>query len=278
MSSSTTQLSLAHFDVPGPKARRRIRIASLVGAILLLAGIAYTIHRFAVTGQLDPAKWEPFTYTKIQLALLEGVLSTVRVAAMSAVLTLFVGFVIGLAQLSRHRWVAIPAKIIMEMFRGVPVLLLIFIMFYIGAGVLSPYWSVVLGVTGYNGMVVAEIVRTGIIAVPRGQREAASSIGLTQPQVMRIVLIPIALRAMAPALVSQMVVMLKDSALGFLVTYTDLLYVVNNIGRDYNNLLPTFMVGAGMYVLLNLAISAIAKLLRMRRSMHVTTSPTPAQA
>ncbi len=267
-----TNAALAHFDVPGPKQKRTINIVSVIGAVVFIGLIAYVIYRFQVTGQLDPKKWDPFTYSDIQLALLQGLWSTIRVALMSAVLTLAIGFIFGLAQLSRVKAVAGTATVLMELFRGVPVLLLIFIMFYIGAGNLSPYWSVVLGVAAYNGMVVAEIIRAGILSVPAGQQEAGKSIGLRSPQIMMLILLPQALRAMTPTLVSQMVVMLKDSALGYLVTYTDLLYVVNNIGRDFNNLLPTFIVGAALYVGLNLCISGVAKLLEMRQSLKLSFS------
>ncbi|GAA2009604.1 amino acid ABC transporter permease [Brevibacterium samyangense] len=265
----STQAALAHFDVPGPRTVRNIRILTVVGIIGVLALAAFVVYRFWVTDQLDPAKWSPFTYVDIQEALLLGVWSTVQVAAVSAVLTLAIGFTFGILQLSHRKWITIPARFLVEVFRGVPVLLLIFIMFYLGQGTLSSFWSVCLGVAAYNGMVVAEIVRAGILSVPKGQREAGMSIGLGRGQVMREILLPQALRAMAPTLVSQMVVMLKDSALGYMVNYTDLLYVVNNIGRDFNNLLPTFILGAGIYVCLNLCISGIAKLLEKRQSLKV---------
>ncbi|WP_349827224.1 amino acid ABC transporter permease [Brevibacterium litoralis] len=263
--SAPADSALKHFDVPGPRTLRTIRTLTVLGIVLVLGIIAFVIYRFQVTGQLEADKWTPFLYVDIQMALLEGILATIRVAAVSAVLTLAIGLTFGLLQLSPNRWIAIPAKVVMETFRGVPVLLLIFIMFYLGQGALSSFWSVCLGVAAYNGMVVAEIVRAGILSVPKGQSEAGLSVGLTRAQVMRTIQLPQALRAMTPTLVSQMVVMLKDSALGYMVNYTDLLYVVNNIGRDFNNLLPTFMVGSVVYVCLNLGISGIAKLLERRQ-------------
>ncbi|MFA9869343.1 ABC transporter permease subunit, partial [Vibrio cholerae] len=118
--------------------------------------------------------------------------------------------------------------------------------------------------TLYNGMVIAEIIRAGILAVPKGQREAAMAIGLRGSQTMGLVLLPQALRAMMPTLIAQVVVLLKDSALGFMVTYQDLLYQVNAIGRQYNNLLPTFIVGALLYIAINMIVAAFAQWLERR--------------
>lgn len=258
--------ALAHFDEPGPKTRRLITWLTIAGAFALLGIIYYVLHRFSVTGQLDPSKWEPFLYADIQRELLLGLWSTLKVALISSVLTLLIGFSFGIIQLSNSPWIRLPITYLIELIRGVPVLLMIFIMFYLGSGTLSPYWSVVLGVSIFNGSVVAEIVRAGILSLPKGQTEAGSAIGLRNFQVMRYIRLPQAIRAMMPALVGQMVVMLKDSSLGYLVTYTDLLYVTNNLGRDFNNLLPTFLVGAAVYVLLNICLGGVAKVLELRMS------------
>src|SRR5690606_2614402 len=147
--------------------------------------------------------------------------------------------------------------IVLELFRGVPVLLLIFATFLLFGNDLGAFWSVVIGLTLYNGMVIAEIMRAGILAVPRGQREAAMSIGLRGAQTMRLILLPQAIRAMMPTLVAQVVVLLKDSALGFIVTCQHLLYQVNAIGRNYNNHLPTFLVGAVLFIIINMVVAGI---------------------
>lgn len=263
------------FDEPGPRGRRLNILLSLVSAVLLLALLAFIIWKFQDAGQLTAAKWTPFSYAVIQKTLLTGMWATLKVAVVASVLALIVGLVFALLRLAPQRAIRLPSTIVLELFRGVPVLLLIFATFLLFGNDIGAFWSVVIGLTLYNGMVIAEIIRAGILAVPRGQREAAMSIGLRGAQTMRLILLPQAIRAMMPTLVAQVVVLLKDSALGFIVTYQDLLYQVNAIGRNYNNLLPTFLVGAVLFIIINMVVAGIARYLetRMSRKTAATTGP-----
>ena len=160
------------FDEPGPKSRRNNIILSIVSLIVLLALVAFVIWKFADAGQLEPDKWYPFTFSQIQMVLLEGMLATLKVAVVASVLALVVGVVFALLRLSSKKVVSVPGTIVLEFFRGVPVLLLIFAMFLLFGNDIGPFWSVVFGLTLYNGMVLAEIIRAGILAVPTGQRMA----------------------------------------------------------------------------------------------------------
>ncbi|UZD63738.1 amino acid ABC transporter permease [Brevibacterium sp. JSBI002] len=265
------------FDEPGPKARRNNIILSIVSLIVLLALAAFVVWKFADAGQLEPAKWYPFTFAQIQMVLFQGMLATLKVAVVASVLAMVVGVVFALLRLSNKRVVSVPGTIVLEFFRGVPVLLLIFAMFLLFGNEIGSFWSVVFGLTLYNGMVLAEIIRAGILAVPTGQREAAMAIGLRSGQVMSLVLMPQALRAMMPTIIAQIVVLLKDSALGFIVTYQDLLYQVNLIGREYNNLLPTFIVGALLFIIINMIVAGFARWLESRLQRK-TTADTEADA
>lgn len=260
------------FDEPGPKARRNNIIFSIVSAIVLAALVVFVIWKFADAGQMDAEKWYPFTFSQIQLVLLEGMVATLKVAVVATVLALILGVVFALLRLSSKKVISVPGTIVLEFFRGVPVLLLIFAMFLIFGNSIGPFWSVVIGLTLYNGMVLAEIIRAGILAVPQGQKEAALAIGLRPGQVMSLVLMPQALRAMMPTIIAQIVVLLKDSALGFIVTYQDLLYQVNLIGREYNNLLPTFLVGAVLFIIINMIVAGIARWLEKRLQRKTTAS------
>lgn len=219
----------------------------------------------------------PFTFAQIQMVLFQGMLATLKVAVVASVLAMVVGVVFALLRLSNKRVVSVPGTIVLEFFRGVPVLLLIFAMFLLFGNEIGSFWSVVFGLTLYNGMVLAEIIRAGILAVPTGQREAAMAIGLRSGQVMSLVLMPQALRAMMPTIIAQIVVLLKDSALGFIVTYQDLLYQVNLIGREYNNLLPTFIVGALLFIIINMIVAGFARWLESRLQRK-TTADTEADA
>lgn len=254
------------FDAPGPKARRNNVIISVIAVVLLLAAIAWIVFKFAEAGQLDAAKWSPFSYTDIQAVLLKGLGSTLLAAALGTVFAMLIGIIFAVGRLSTKRWISLPTTIVLEFFRGLPVLLLMFGVYYLGSGKVSPLVAVVTGLALYNGMVIAEIIRAGVLALPKGQGEAATAVGLTRGQTLRTILLPQAFRSMLPTIIAQVVVLLKDSALGYLVTYQELLYAINNIGRDYQNLLPAFIVGAAIFILINLLVAAFAKWLERRLS------------
>ena len=152
----------------------------------------------------------------MQRTLIDGYLHTLAAAGVAAVLALVLGAVLAAARLSERSWLRRTSFGFVEVFRAIPLLLLMFL-FYYGTPTLglrlSPFWAVVLGLMLYNGAVLAEIFRAGIEAVPRGQSEAALAIGLRPGQVMRAVLLPQALRSMLPAIISQLVVLLKDLSL-----------------------------------------------------------------
>jgi glutamate transport system permease protein len=265
------------FDAPGPRTRRLNTLLSVVSVLVLLGLLAFIVWKFQDAGQLDAAKWAPFSYAVIQRTLLAGMWATIKVAIVATVLALVVGVAFALLRLAPQRAISLPSTIVLEIFRGVPVLLLIFATFLLFGNDIGSFWSVVIGLTLYNGMVIAEIMRAGILAVPTGQREAAMSIGLRGSQTMRLILMPQAVRAMMPTLIAQVVVLLKDSALGFIVTYQDLLYQVNAIGRSYNNLLPTFIVGAVLFIIINMVVAGLARYLEKRMSRKTAASTGPAK-
>ena len=273
------------YDVPGPRARLRNNVLTLVFGVVLLLVAYFVWTKFDEKGQWDGKLWEPFlrgeTWTEL---ILPGLLNTLVAAALAAVLALLFGAVFGIARLSDHRWVRIPAGVVVEAFRAVPVLMLIFFAQYGGslAGlVVTEFAAVVFGLTVYNGSVLAEIVRAGILAVPRGQAEAGSAIGLRKNQVMRLILLPQAVTAMMPAIISQLVVLLKDTALGFVVAYADLLNAgARVVPANYANLIPSVIVIATVYIMINLALGYLANWLerRSRRSRKVAADPAAAEA
>ena len=252
------------FDAPGPRARRINALLSVVGLALIITVLAFIVLRLNQTNQLTSAKWSPFGYTDIQRALLNGLLATVQAAAAGTVLALLLGALLAAGRLSEHAPVRAVSRLVVELFRALPLLLLIFFAFYLSKGAISPFAAVVIGLTLYNGSVLAEVFRAGILALPRGQSEAGYALGLRKTQVMTLILIPQAVRSMLPSIVSQVVVLLKDSSLGFIIAYAELLRAVQQIGSQYFNLLPTFIVGATVYVALNLAVAGLAKLLERR--------------
>ena len=263
------------YDAPGPRARRRNLLFGVVGVVVLLAAVGYVVYRFAVTGQFDPTVWQWILYKNVQLLLVDALINTLRAFALAAVLSLVFGAVFAAGRLSDHRWVSGPATVVVEFFRAVPLLVLIFILYFgisRGLGVnVSAFTALVLGLMLYNGSVLAEVFRAGVASLPRGQSEAAYALGMRKTQVMTNVLLPQALRAMLPTIVSQLVVVLKDSALGFLILYPELLYQARFLGSQGqlgSPILPVAIVIAAIYISMCLLLSALANYLarRTRRS------------
>jgi glutamate transport system permease protein len=249
------------FDSPGPRARARYRLYSIVSAVVLAAVIALVLWRMYDTGQLEYAKWEPFvTPAYIQAILVDGLLKTLEMAFTSIILAVAFGAVFGIGKMSDRAWLRWPCWLVVEFFRAVPLLLLIVFIYFtygIGDGIGS-YWSVVIGLTLYNGSVLAEVFRAGINAVPKGQGEAAYAIGMRKSQVMLSVLMPQGVKIMLPAIISQCVVALKDTSLGYYVLAPGLTRVGKSIYGDFPNQVPTAIVLAAIYILTNLALSWVA--------------------
>lgn len=251
------------FDNPGPRTRARHRLYSGLATIALLGILGLTLWQMGRTGQLAFGKWEPFvTPAYVRALLVDGLLKTLQMAFLAIILAVLFGVVFGLGKLSDHTWLRGPCWLVVEFFRAVPVLMLMIFLFYafrVGGGQgLGSYWSVVLALTLYNGSVLAEVFRAGVNAVPRGQSEAAYAIGMQKSQVMGTILLPQAVKIMLPALISQCVVALKDTTLGFVVLAPGLTLVGRSIYLDFFNQVQTAIVLAAMFVAVNLLLTWVA--------------------
>ncbi len=249
------------FDAPGPRTVRRHRIYGLVALVGVLGVLAFVILRFKDDGQFEGDKWEVFvTPDYVRVILVDGLLNTLKMAAVAILGATVLGSLLGVAKLSDHALVRWPAWLVVEFFRAVPVLLLmVFTWFTIGInrdG--SSFWAVVIALTLYNGAVLAEVLRAGVNAVPKGQREAAYAIGMRKSQVMNIVLLPQAVKIMLPAIISQCIVALKDTALGQYVLAPGLTKIYRQIFLEFHNPVPTMFVIASLYILVNLLLTALA--------------------
>jgi glutamate transport system permease protein len=253
------------YDLPGPKARRRHRVAGGVGALGVAAVLGLAAVKLAEEGQFEAQTWRFLTVPGTYDAILEGLINTLRVAAVAIGLALAFGGVMAVGRLSRIPLLRWPAIAIIEFFRAVPLLLLILFIFLGFGNDIGRFWSLVLALVLYNGSVLAEVFRAGIQAVPRGQREAAYAIGLSEGQVMRLVLAPQAVRVMLPAIISQSVVALKDTALGLIIAYEELARVGRQLYVFYNNPLAVGVTIAAIYVVINYTLSRIAVALEARQ-------------
>jgi glutamate transport system permease protein len=256
------------FDAPGPRTIARHRIYTVISIVALVGMIAFAIWTLYDAGQLEYALWEPFvTPEYIEYILVDGLLETLKMAFFSIIFAVVFGLVFGVAKLSDRSWVRWPAWLVVEFFRAVPVLLLMVFAFFllaIGNGPLTPFWCVVIALTLYNGSVLAEVFRAGINAVPRGQAEAAYAIGMRKSQVMTTVLLPQAVKIMLPAIISQMVVALKDTSLGYYILAPGLTAVGKPIYLEFSNQVPTAIVITGIYVAVNLILTWVATLVQKR--------------
>ncbi|MEU3214754.1 amino acid ABC transporter permease [Streptomyces sp. NPDC006971] len=249
MTTRTAPASTALYDVPGPAARRRHRTYGIVSTALILAAAGWIVFLLLDTGQFSGAKWTPFAYKGIQELLLRGLGNTLKAFAYAAVLSLALGAVLAVGRLSDHRAVRWASTLLVEFFRAMPVLVMIFFVFV--ALKAQPLTALVTGLTLYNGSVLAEVFRTGINSVDRGQREAAYALGMRKTQVTTYVLAPQAVRAMLPTIISQLVVALKDTSLGFLITYEEFLHagklIASNLDYDLP-FIPVVMVISPIYI------------------------------
>ncbi|AEG44017.1 amino acid ABC transporter permease [Isoptericola variabilis] len=265
------------FDASGPRARRITLVGSIVGALLVLAVVAFLLVQLGEKGQLAPELWlRAVDANAWQNYYLPGLGYTLRAAAVAIVGALVFGLLFGLGRLAQNAVVRLAAGLVVEFFRAVPVLLMmIFFWLLLGINDLTPvpsFWGVVIALILYNGSVVAELVRSGVYGLPSGQREAALSVGLTRGQSLRSVELPQALVAMLPALVSQLVVVLKDSALGAIIAYSELLQHARRLGSGHGNILQSLAVAAVLFIVINWALSRLAE--RLSRTLRRTSGRT----
>lgn len=271
-------MTVALFDVPGPRGRRRILVGSVVGTLVVAVLAAVAVQRLADTGQFRSIFWEPFTRSGVQRILLRGLGATLRAASVALVLAVLLGLVLAVGRLSERWLLRHVSGIVVEFFKALPLVLLILFAFLglprIGVDI-GAFGALVIGLTLYNGSVLGEIFRAGINAVPKGQAEAAYSIGLRRGAVTRLILIPQAVRIMLPTIVGQLVVLLKDSALGFIVAYPELLRSGRRIYTNIGNVIPTAIVVAAIYIAINLALGQLATWLERRQRLGRRTSQKP---
>ncbi|NUR29426.1 MAG: amino acid ABC transporter permease [Catenulispora sp.] len=266
------------YDAPGPRARRRILAASVLTGLALAATVVWIIVRFNDRGQFVSDLWLPFDDPSVWSTILEGLGNTLKAAALAIVFAIAFGALRAAGRLSDHRPVRWVANLVVEVFRAIPLLIMMIGLFAAFPETLGPLWSVVIALTVYNGSLLSEVFRAGINGVPAGQREAAYALGLRKTQVMTLILLPQAVRTMLPVIISQCVVTLKDTALGRIVTYQELLLAGGTIEVTYQNYVPTTVVLAAIYISLNMSVSGLAQLVQRWLSRPRKGAPVVAAA
>jgi len=268
-------MSSVLYDTPGPKARRRTLVGSIVVGLAALAVLALVAMQLDEKGQFEVEKWAPLfdptddSFPLVWDRLGEALGNTLIAALLAMTFSLVIGTLLAVSRITAARWYRWAVVGLVEFLRGVPVVIAIF--FAARAlpewGVdLDTLWFLVIGLTLYNSVIIAEIVRAGVNSLPKGQREAAESLGLRRSQVLSMVLLPQAFRAMLPALISQLVVVLKDTSLGFIIGYEELVRVGGQVVQNLSNPIQTYLVIALIFIIVNYALSRFAVYVEHRLS------------
>ncbi len=278
----STQVSMrdALYEAPGPKTRRRTIIGTIISVIALIALAAFVVYRFYITDQLNPKYWMFFTQWTTWRFLLDGFLGTIKVAFMAGIISMALGLLLMLGRISKHKILSAICHVITDLFRSLPSLLLIYFFFLVVPtyGIRMPaFWMLTIPVALAASGVLAEVFRAGVNAVPKGQTEAAMSIGLTHGKIIRKIILPQALRIVIPSLVSQLVVVVKDTTVAYVVSYPDLMQNARVLISNYDALVSMYFVVAILYILVNYAINHLSIYLAQRSGNQVIsrTSENP---
>ncbi len=263
-------------DALGPRARRRTLVWSIVALVVLALVVVYVLLRLDAAGQLEPELYTALLDPALPSLLGEALLLVLRIAAVSMVFAIAIGLLLALGRLSRSAPVRLLSSGYVEFFRAVPVLMLILFSRFglprTGLPTFETETYVILALVVYNSAVLCEIFRAGILSLDRGQSEAAYAVGLSYWQTMRIVILPQAISRMVPALVSQLVTLLKDTSLGYIIGLRELLRVGQSAGEFLDNRPQMLVLVALIYVAVNFAISRFARWLESRRGRGAPVS------
>lgn len=262
----------ALYEAPGPRARRRIAIGTAASAVLLVLLAALVVRQFYVTGQLAPRYWSFLLEWPTWRFLLQGFVGTVEVALTAGAIALVLGLALMLGRTSGITPLAALCRVVTDFFRGVPSLLLIYFFFLVVPqyGIQMPsFWMLTLPVALAASGVLAEVFRAGVNAVPKGQVEAALSIGLSPAKTMRKIVLPQAVRYVIPSLIAQLVVVVKDTTVAYVVSYPDLMQNARVLITNYDALLSMYLVVAVIYVLINFAINKASVYVARRTGVKI---------
>ena len=207
---------------------------------------------------------------------MSGLVNTLKAFALAAVLALVFGIVFAAGRLSDHALLRVPSRIVVELFRAIPLVILIFLLYYGVNDAQRRLASLAIGLMLYNGSVLAEVFRAGIKPSPAGRARPRTRSACARSQVMLTILLPQAVRTMLPSVVSQLVVVMKDTALGFLILYPELLDQGKDLFDDFQferPVIPVSIVVAVIYIAMCSILSLLAKVVerRMRQSSKVVT-------
>lgn len=260
-SSAAVSMRDALYEPPGPKTRRKMMVGTVLALLAVVALAAWVVYRFWYAGQLSAKYWRLFTWRTTWAYLGAGLLGTFEVALTSAVISVVLGMLLMLGRISSAAPLRGLCAVVTNFFRGVPSLLFIYFFFFTMPSIgvyMDPFWMMVLPISFAASGVLAEVFRAGVNAVPKGQTEAGLSIGLSPWKVKTKVVLPQAVRYVIPSLISQLVVVVKDTALAYVVSYPDLMQNAQVLRTNYDAMVSTFLVVGLIYIVINYLINKAA--------------------
>lgn len=271
-SSAAVSMRDALYEPPGPKTRRKMMAGTVVTLVAVVALAAWVVYRFWYAGQLSARYWQLFTWRTTWAYLGSGLLGTFEVALTSAVISIALGMLLMLGRISSAAPLRGLCAVVTNFFRGVPSLLFIYFFFFTmpSFGIyMDPFWMMVLPISFAASGVLAEVFRAGVNAVPKGQTEAGLSIGLSPWKVKTKVVLPQAIRYVIPSLISQLVVVVKDTALAYVVSYPDLMQNAQVLRTNYDAMVSTFLVVGLIYIVINYLINKAAAYVSRRTGAKI---------
>lgn len=255
------------YEAPGAGTRKKIAVATAVSLLLLALLLGLVIRQFAIAGQLDRKYWFFFARGTTWSFLGKGLLGTVEVAVVSGILAFAAGFFLMVGRISRSRISRALCTGIIEFTRGVPTLLFVYFFFLVAPQLgirLHAFWKITLPVSISACGVVAEVLRSGVNAVPKGQREAALSLGMREGSVFLKIIFPQAFRVVIPALLSELVIVLKDTTFAYVINFPDLMQNASVLISNYDAMLSVYLLIAVIYCIINYLLNKAAEAVAVR--------------
>ncbi|MCD7802237.1 MAG: amino acid ABC transporter permease [Clostridiales bacterium] len=273
MSEKSGSIKDVLYEPPGPRTKKYILIGTILSILALVVLAAAVIRQFYINGQLDAKYWSFFTKYTTWRFLGQGLVGTITVAVVSGIIAFALGMLFMLGRISKYKWLCGISRALIEFTRGVPTLLLIYFFFLVvpQLGISLPaFWKIAAPVAISAPGVVAEVLRSGVNAVPKGQTEAAQSLGMRWGSVFFKIVFPQALRYVVPALISELVIVLKDTTFAYVVSYADLMQNAKVLISNYDALLSIYLVVAVIYILINYVLHRLSVLLAERSTAKGT--------
>ena len=267
MSKRPTSVLDYLYESPGPKTKKRISFWTAVSVVILAVLLFLVLLQFYRTGQFERRYWSFFARATTWRFFASGLLGTLKASVLAGIVAFALGFVMMLGRFSMFKATQAVATAFIEFTRGVPTLLFIYF-FFLGLPVmglkLPSLLQIALPVAISASGTVAEALRSGVLAVSHGQSEAALSLGLSRHAVFFKVLFPQGFRYVIPSLISEIVIVVKDTTFAYIVSFPDLMQNAKVIISNYDAMLSVYLFVAIVYILVNYLLNKLSNLVAVR--------------